>query len=119
VSGYPVNYEMTARCGSTLKRVLTWKVEEVPVDLTGYTARMQVRTAIDAATVTLEATTDDGVNDYITLGGTAGTITIIVPATVTEDLTAGRYVYDLELENSGEVTALVEGAFVVAPEVTR
>jgi hypothetical protein len=56
----------------------------------------------------------------ITLGGVAGTIVINITAAQTTALTAGNYVYDLELTSGGGVvTRILEGSFVVTPEVTQ
>lgn len=107
----------------TLSQGATWKLNLVynngsgnPIDLTGYTARMQARTSYDSSSTALSLTTGTG----ITLGGTAGTIDILVGATTTASIGAAQYVYDMELvSNSGEVTRLIEGTLVVTPEVTR
>jgi tRNA threonylcarbamoyladenosine modification (KEOPS) complex Pcc1 subunit len=110
-------YDMVCEQGATFSRVFTWADEnEVPVDLTGYTARMHVRTAVGTATTTIELTT---ANSRITLGGAAGTITLQLTATDTAALAAKRYVYDLELVSGATVTRLLQGAFTVSPEVTR
>jgi hypothetical protein len=78
---------------------------------------MQVRANVESSTVILELTTS---NSRITLGGTAGTVDLLVPAATTANLTAGLYVYDLELvSGGGEVTRLIEGNFNVRAEVTR
>ena len=59
-------------------------------------------------------------NSRITLGGVAGTISLLVDASTMAALTANQYVYDLELISSaGIVTRLVQGTFIVDPEVTR
>lgn len=56
----------------------------------------------------------------ITLGGSAGTIVINITAAQTTALTAGNYVYDLELTSGGGfVTRILEGKFVITPEVTQ
>ena len=58
----------------------------------------------------------------IVLGGTAGTIAVTATATQTRDLTAGEYVYDLEITSpspSSKVTRLVQGRITVTPQVTR
>lgn len=105
--------------GATLSRQFIWKTGEpaLEVDLTGYTARMHIRTAVDATTITLELTTENG---RITLGGVAGTIDLLVDATTTATLVAGTYRYDLELVSAGGyVTRLIEGKFKVRAEVTR
>ena len=111
-------YNMTCNQGATFKRTITWtNPNKTPINLTGYTARMQVRTSAAANTVVLELTTDNG---RITLGGTSGTVDLLVAANVTANLTPALYVYDLEVvSGGGEVTRLVEGNFNVKAEVTR
>jgi hypothetical protein len=88
-----------------------------PVDLTGYTARMQIRETVDDEDVVLELTTENG---GITLGGTNGQITLLIDADDTAALTVDKAVYDLELiDGSGIVTRLVSGEITVTKEVTR
>jgi hypothetical protein len=78
---------------------------------------MQVRTAANAESTILALTTENG---RISLGGTAGTVSLNVAANVTANLTPGLYVYDLEVvSGGGEVTRLIEGNFNVKAEVTR
>lgn len=110
-------YNIIADQGATLSRVITWKDSSgVPVNLTGYTARMQIRPTLDSTTVTLELTT---ANSRITLGGATGTITLNADSTVM-NMSAGAYVYDLEvISGGGAVTRIVMGSFVVRGEVTR
>jgi hypothetical protein len=112
------SYNITCDQGATFKRTITWTNQaRVPYNLTGYTARMQVRSTAASSTIVLELTT---ANSRITLGGTAGTVNLLVAADVTAALTPGLYVYDLELvSGGGEVTRLIEGNFNVKAEVTR
>lgn len=182
--------------GATFTRSLTWSIDEVAVNLTGYTAAMQVRASysstsaalslvstagaakvVSSATVasniatittatahgltsgstvtlfnltasagsvkyivasaptsttftiaytasngslTLGASPTSTLNAAITLGGAAGTIVITIDADYTSKLNDGSYVYDLELTSSSNVvTRLLEGQFVVTPEVTE
>lgn len=111
-------YDIVCDQGATFSRVLTWQDDAAnPVNLTGYTARMQVRDEADSSTAALSLTTE---NSRITLGGTAGTITLLVSATDTAAVTAGEYVYDLEIvSGAGTVTRLIQGCFTVDAEVTR
>ncbi len=107
--------------GATFNRTITWTDSaKNPIDLTSYTARMHVRTTVEAASTIIQLTTANG---RITLGNTAqtkGRITLLISATDTAALTPGQYVYDLELVSAGgEVTRLIEGNFVVRAEVTR
>ena len=111
----PGKLNLTCPQGSTFDKTLTYKIDDSAVDLTGYDARLQVREFhySDDAVINLSA------GSGITLGGSAGTIQVLLDATTTEDLNPGNYVYDLELVVSGTVTRLVEGKFVVTPEVTK
>jgi hypothetical protein len=105
--------------GATFRRIITWKAtNNTPINLTGYSAKMQVRERVGSSTVVLECSTANG---RITLGGSLGTITIVAQDEVTALLTAmPKAVYDLELTSSGgEVTRLLSGGVDIAPEVTR
>lgn len=101
--------------GATFERRLTWKLDDTPVNLTNYTARMQVRPTAASAVVLLDL--EDGAG--ITLGGAAGTIDLEIDATTTAALASGTFVYDLELSTGATVTRLIEGRFTVSAEVTR
>jgi hypothetical protein len=111
----PGTYNITAYQGATYKLSLSWTVGDAPVDLTNYTAAMQVRESTASADAILDLSTGEG----ITLGGTAGTIEINVPAQTMELTPAGTYVYDLELDSGAEVTRLIQGGFAIQAEVTR
>lgn len=110
--------DITIEQGATFRMSLIWKDSVgVPVNLTGYTARMQVRRSYSDSVVQLNLTTENG---SITLGGSAGTIEVVGAATATDDTAGGKGVYDLELmSSSGVVTRLVEGKVTIKPEVTR
>lgn len=109
-------YDMTCQQGATFTKSITWKDSAGdPVDLTGYTARMQVRADPDTAEI-LELTTSGG----ITLGGVAGTIALLASAATTAALAPGIYRYDLELvSGAGVVTRLLQGRFIVDAEITH
>lgn len=102
--------------GTTWSLPLVWKSSDgTPIDVTGYTARMQLRKKVTDPEVVLELTTENG---KITLGGAAGTITLDISATETAALTSGG-VYDLEMVNGEIVTRLLEGKYSLSVEVTR
>jgi len=111
-------YDLEIKQGATLSLTATWKDSSgTAVNLTGYTARLQVRATYDSSSTILSLTSASG----ITLGGAAGTIAITASATTTAALTAPwSGVYDLELvSGGGEVTRLLEGTATVSPEVSR
>ncbi len=111
------SYDLCIQQGATFRRVITWKQDGALVNLTGYTARMQIRATAEAATALIELTTENG---RIALGGAAGTITLTISATDTAALTAGRAVYDLELvAANGIVTNLLGGVVTIPRNITR
>lgn len=107
-----LNFDMPQ--GATFPAVLTWKIDGSPVDLTSYSARMDVRKR-PQSDVILALTEGSG----ITLGGSAGTITLDVSAEDTAAITPGQYVYDLELYNGDYVKRLIQGTVSVSAEVTH
>jgi hypothetical protein len=111
----PGRYNITAYQGATYDLSLTWSIGGTAVDLTNYTAAMQVRDSYDSDTAVLFLTNGSG----ITLGGTAGTIGVSVGYQTMGSVVAGQYVYDLELNSGSQVTRLVQGNFTVQAEVTR
>ena len=112
------SFDFTIEQGATFHLGMTWKIDTVPVNLTNWTARLQARVDVEDTEVILSLTTDAG--GGITLGGAAGTITLDRNATQTALLQTGQFVYDLELISpSNIVTRLIEGKFIVTPEVTR
>lgn len=82
----------------------------------GYTARMQLRTTIDAEDVALELTTE---NDRISFGDGDGTITLLVDAETMAAIEPGSYRYDLELVSGDVVSKLLVGKIRIKAEVTR
>jgi hypothetical protein len=102
--------------GSTFKRTLTYTLDETPIDLSGYSARLQVREAHYSLESLISLVSGSG----ITVGGSSGVIDILISDEVTSEIPAGTHVYDLEIESSsGIVDRLIEGSFTVTPEVTR
>lgn len=87
-----------------------------PVNLTGFTARMQIRETIESTTTLVSLTEASG----ITLGGAAGTIGITISATATALLDFDSAVYDLEVVSAGGiVTPVAYGNVYLNDEVTR
>ncbi len=85
-----------------------------PVDLTGATARMQIRAGVGGALL-LELTTE---NDGLAITG-PGTLTRTMSASQTAALAWAEAVYDLEVEYAdGTVQRYLQGAVTVSREVT-
>ena len=111
-------YDITIEQGATFQLTLVWKdQDDVAVDLTGYTARMQVRHKYNSEEPWLNFTTENGA---IILGGALGTVEVTGLATLTDDVPAKTGVYDLELVSpTGFVKRLIQGQVTVSPEVTK
>lgn len=112
----PGKYNIICPQGATFVKQLTYTIDDVPVNLTGYTARMQVRESHSSAVIIVELTTENG---RISLGGSAGTVNLLIDAITTAGIDDKEYVYDLELISGGNVYRIIEGKFIVTPEVTR
>jgi hypothetical protein len=87
-----------------------------PVDLAGYTARMQIREKVTSETVLENLTTSNG---KILINNTSKTISLILSAASTESYTWKSGVYSLEMEKEGVVVPFIYGSVVVEREVTR
>lgn len=84
--------------------------EGVAVDLTDYSGAAQLRKWFTSANSTsFDVTLSDS------------TVTLGLSSTVTAGLTAGRYVYDVELTDTSAntISRILEGIVTVTPNVTR
>ena len=86
------------------------------VNLTGFTAKMQLRSTATSAAVVKELTTENG---GITLGGVTGAISLFISAADTAAIAAGNYVYDLILISGTTINKPLYGSFTVRAGVTR
>lgn len=108
------NYNLVIDQGSDFAIQLTLSESGSAKDLTNYFARAQLRSkktdATAAASFSCTIPTP-----------TSGIVVMELNNSVTKDLSAGIYYYDLELytANDGNVTRLIEGQATVTQEVTR
>jgi hypothetical protein len=114
-------YDFSVNQGASVLQTMTWKDSGgSPVDIGGYTIRMQVRKHVDDEDTLLDMDNAAKGGLAIVGDGSAGQYTVTVSATDTADLPVGTWVYDLEMESgAGFVTRLLEGDFAVKAEVTR
>jgi hypothetical protein len=98
--------------GANWDKTLQVTIDGTPVNWTGYSARMMVK-QYENSTAVISLYSGAG----ITLGGTAGTITIAMSSTQT-NVTPGRYLFDLELVSGGNVTRILQGKLTVNGQVT-
>jgi hypothetical protein len=110
--------------GTTISRSLTWKRDEAPsgaepdmqpVNLSGYTGRMEIRDKYGGVLLHRLGTDDS----TMLIDGPAGTISWEIPALVTAQWLWRNAVYDIELvDGQGRVTRLLQGTISLSPEVT-
>lgn len=138
---FPVRMDITIRQGSLFQMLPLWMVRDgegnmLPMDLTGYIAKMQIRTnpgtavvaeySTDNARILLpsedEPTWED--TDIHVFQDTTKTwnVWVRIPATDTVNLPDGIYQYDLELEPPGNPSgrfAFYAGKCRIEAEVTK
>ena len=127
----PGTYNLQIYQGQTYQQIIVWTAgpglsgatpnqtpavgsTPIPVDLTGYTATMQFRAYQNPnAPLYYDASGD------IILGGAAGTISLSIPSSATENFTWFSAFYDLFLTSSqGVETPLLAGAVTILPAVS-
>jgi hypothetical protein len=89
---------------------------QVPLNLSGYTGTMTVRPFVGASTITVVASTANGL---MVFDPANGRVTVTFSATTTGAIAAGRYAYDLVLNSGGTITRYLEGKFIVTGAVTQ
>ena len=118
-------YNITADQGSSFVLVINFKYPDpndptgetfLAWNLSGYTARMQIRRLITDADFMIELTTEN--NGVELESGEAGEIRLIMTPTQTAALESDG-VYDLEIIEGVEVNKVIAGGFTLIPEVTR
>ena len=115
----PIKRKLTIVQGATFRRRWTWKPGGVPMDFTGCSARMQVRSDVDSPVVLIELTTENG---GIVLGAEPGSIDLYIGALQTEEIAWEGGVFDLEIQYASgpdDVDRLIAGSVAVSREVTR
>lgn len=91
---------------ATFRKRLIWRdARKRAIDLTGYTARMQVRDA--AGELLADLSTENGL---ITLGAAPGAIDLLIQATQTRTMSFQQALYDLKMiAPDGTEIRLLEG----------
>lgn len=111
----PGRYNISVYQGTTFTLAPVWKIDGLPVNITGYTADMQVRPSVDGALL-VELSTANG---RAVIDGAIGKITFTLTAEETSVLPSGTYFYDFNLTAPDDtVTKILTGSFVVQNSVT-
>ena len=113
----PGRYNITVYNGTTFSLSPSWQINNVAVNLTGYTADMQVRDVSNNLIVELSTS-----NGHAVITPATGTVTLTLSATETAagTLPAGNYTYDLNLTAPDTtVYKILQGVFVVNASVVQ
>lgn len=110
----PGKYNMICPQGTTFTKRLTWTIDDIPVDLTGYTAAMQAKVSYSNKRELIFSITTE--NDGISVDS-EGNIDLVIESNITENFIPREYVYDLELEKNNTVYRILQGKFIVTPRV--
>jgi hypothetical protein len=102
--------------GDTFVRNLTIKEDGTPIDITGYTVVMTIKTGYevddDDATLQKEVTSHTDPTNGIT--------DIVITPDEWEDIVAGEYVYDIQITTTtGAVYTPMSGVFLLTDDVTK
>ena len=114
------NYTLRIDAGAHYFLTVIWvDPDEVPIDMTGYSARMMLKNKYSDTTPLVSLTSASG----ITITPEEGVIEIVISDENTGTLATtkeGRGVYDLEVESAdGIVTRLLGGEWIASPETTK
>ena len=109
-------YNIEIEQGATWKRLLTLRDSaSALIDLSGYTALLQIRSSVKSNKKLVELTETSG----LTLGGAAGTLLITFSDAITAALDFETAVYDLKINSGSETTRLLEGKVTLDKQVSR
>lgn len=107
---------ITSRRGETHDETITLSIDGSPVDLSTYTALLQIREdRNEDSPLKLTLSTENG---RLVLGSD-GSIRRVIDATTMASLREDTYFYDLAIESpSGVIDYIVEGSWVHKPRVS-
>jgi len=100
--------------GATWGRTLTIKDTDtcLPISLSGYTFRGQLRESYDATAFTSFT--------FVIVDSSGGVVSMTLAASTSSGMVAGGYVYDVEMVRPDAVVVrLLQGKAKVTPEVTK
>jgi len=108
----PQNYDLAIYKGDAVEIYVTVKDNAgVPVVLTGYTPKAQMKVDYSSVTATADFT--------CTLTGTTGQVKIYLSSTISSTLPVGSFIWDFQLKApNNDVRTYLTGDVTVYPEVT-
>lgn len=118
----PAKLNITIYQGSTFTKSFQWSTGDpaVPVDLTGFKIRMQLREKLSSTTTIINCTTENG--RVVITDAAEGRFEVEISAADTQVMAFKSAVYDIEIVYPGlpeKVKRLIEGTVALSLEVTR
>ncbi|CAB4122175.1 hypothetical protein UFOVP26_109 [uncultured Caudovirales phage] len=109
---------LTIEQGATFRYKFAWvDTKKRAINLTGYTARMQIRATVEDVAILAELTTSNG---GLVVSEISGIVSLLMSDTQTSAFNWTKGVYDIELISpNSEVYRMVSGSVTVSKEVTR
>lgn len=109
------SYPISLVQGDTFNFNFSVNIDDVPWDLSSYTAKLQVRQSTYDTNKLLDLSTSSG----ITLNN-LGEVSCTASSTITSAMPVGRWIYDFELTaTDGTKTTLLQDVFIVGPQVSQ
>jgi len=116
-------YSFTIEQGTTHTFTVVKKdPENTPANLTGYSAKLQIRPDFADNTTTVYTTLSSSLDpdgSGLTIDPVSGSIRVLISAEKTENFNFDSGIYDLELYSGSFVERLLEGKVKISREVTR
>lgn len=106
----PTNADLTCYKGQTYEQNFHFKQRKEPMDLSGLTARAQIRPYENARNLTAEFD--------VTIGD-GGKVTLELSSATTAKIAPGTYVWDLKMTENENVRYWIKGHFIVSGRVTE
>jgi len=113
-------FDITIEQGALYERIFTWEdIDSMPIDMTNWTARMQIRPTIYDELVLVDLSTENG-GIFLNYGGVSGTVRLVIHTRETNEFYWSMGVYDLEVYDLNfECFRLLKGKIKIDPQVTR
>lgn len=111
----PAKLSLVCPQGTTFKKTFTmFNPDGTDMDLTGYSSVMEARKSHGSKTALFTISTDDSISI------TNNEITVDIHHLQTAQFPKGDYVWDIEITSAmDERSRILEGVFIVTPEVTK
>jgi len=108
-------YNLSGDQGSTFIFGCQWLQDDVGVNLTNWSGKMQLRQGYNCTGIEAEASTENGLIEL----SSSGNVYINLTPNQTSGLNYRNYVYDIDLSSGDFTKTLLRGNFTIYPEVTR